>query len=244
LEDPVSYHFGVNVTHGWVRFVKSVALLYLQHLHERREAIAQRPQISASILEAIDQRLSALEEKVNLGVFRDATPYLLIINDYTLSDAKPVSSEVGNEPDKSINRFRPVVLESIEIRDLDLRKRCLDLLAQFREDGQHDRLDTVVTEATRILEDRLRALSSAPSTCTGADLSKYVFGSPSPRLIVSDVSAEQESAHLLFRGVFGFIRNSVHHRLISTLQPERVLQVVGMVDYLLFVAEGARREGH
>ena len=179
----------------------------------------------------------------NLGVFRDAAPYPLIINNYTLADMKPISDGEANESGKTVNRFGPVVLESIEIRDLDLRKRCLDLLAQFREDGQHDRLDTVVNEATRILEDRLRALSSAPATCIGVDLSKYALAPPSPRLIVSDVSSEQEAAHLLFRGVFGFIRNSVHHRLISTLQPERVLQIVGMVDYLLFIADGARREG-
>lgn len=133
-------------------------------------------------------------------------------------------------------------LHSVEIRDPELRKRCLDLLSRFRKDGQHDRLDTVVNEATRILEDRLRSLSSAPATCVGVDLVKHAFGSLSPRLIVSNVSPEQEAAHLLFRGVFGFVRNSVHHRLVGTLDPGRVLQIVGMVDYLISVAEAAKRE--
>lgn len=115
----------------------------------------------------------------------------------------------------------------------------MDLFAQFHEDGQHDRLDTVVNEATRILEDRLRSLSGAPETCVGVDLARHAFGTPSPRLSVSDIASEQESAHLLYRGVFGFIRNSVHHRLVEVLQPERVLQIVGMIDYLLSVAEAA-----
>ncbi len=100
-------------------------------------------------------------------------------------------------------RPRPVVLDSIEIRDPKLRKRCLDLLAQFHEDGQHDRLDTVVNEATRILEDRLRSLSDAPATCVGADLAKHAFGPPSPCLIVSEVETRTgSSSPLVPRGVW------------------------------------------
>jgi hypothetical protein len=135
-----------------------------------------------------------------------------------------------------------IPVASIEIHDPELRKRCLDLFTQFQRDGHHDRLDTVVNEATRILEDRLRSLSNALPTCVGVDLAKHASAPPSPYLTVSPILPEQEAAHLLFRGVFGFIRNSVHHRLVGTLQPERVLQIVGMVDYLIWVAEAAGRD--
>jgi hypothetical protein len=107
--------------------------------------------------------------------------------------------------------------------------------------GQHDRLDTVISEATRILEDRLRALAGADVSCSGVDLATFAFRLPAPRLGVSEVPAEQAAAQLLYRGIFGFVRNSAHHRLLGELQPERVLQVVGMVDYLISVAEAARR---
>ena len=83
---------------------------------------------------------------------------------------------------------------------------------------------------------------SPGETCVGVDLAKYAFSGPDPHLKVSDIGPEQEAAHLLYRGVFGFVRNSVHHRLIETLQPERALQIVGMVDYLISVAEAAQRE--
>ncbi len=238
--DPLD--FDVSISHGWVRFIKSVSILYLEHLRRRRHMIASRPFVSKAMLEAVDQQLAHLEEKTQIGVFRTATPYSLLISQLPeaaaeLSPALPqVAAVLGNA------RPRPVVLDSIEIRDSELRKRCLDLLAQFREDGEHDRLDTVVNEATRILEDRLRRLSGAPATCVGVDLARHAFGPPSPRLVASDVAAEQEAAHLLYRGVFGFVRNSVHHRLVGTLQPERVLQIVGMVDYLISVAEAARRD--
>jgi hypothetical protein len=73
----------------------------------------------------------------------------------------------------------------------------------------------------------------------GVELAKYAFGG-TPNLIVSDIMGEQDSTHLLNRGIFGFLWNSVHHRLVNNLQPERVLQIVGMADYLISVAEAAR----
>ena len=60
---------------------------------------------------------------------------------------------------------------------------------------------------------------------------------------ISDVDAEQQAAFLLFRGAFGYIRNRAHHKLLSDLPPERVVQIVGFIDYLISLAESAvRRE--
>lgn len=238
-EDAWSYT--PNMSHQFIRFIKSVSTIFLEHLSRRRNALSTRPTISKTALEAVDQKISALEEKMQTGIFRNASPYPLVVSQLPEIEEGEQVMVTGTHMIQSNLRPRPIIIGSIEILDKELRQRCLDLFAQFREDGQHDRLDTVVNEATRILEDRLRFLSSASATCTGVDLAKHAFG-PTPALIVSDIAAEQAAAHLLFRGVFGFIRNAVHHRLIETLQPERVLQVVGMVDYLLFVAEGARRE--
>jgi hypothetical protein len=41
--------------------------------------------------------------------------------------------------------------------------------------------------------------------------------------------------------VFGFIRNHVHHNLVENLLPDRVLQIVGMIDYLIFLVENAAK---
>jgi hypothetical protein len=237
-----AWFYTISLSHGMVRFIKSVGKLYIEHLILRRNALASRPKISKAVLEALDQKISALEENVQTGVFLNATPYPLLVEQ--LPEIETEEREILHDTavPKADVRPRPVIIDSIEILNPELRKRCLDLFAQFREDGQHDRLDTVLNEATRILEDRLRSLSSAPLTCTGVELATYTFGQKPPRLVVSDVTGEQEAAHLLFRGVFGFVRNAVHHRLMGTIQPERVLQIVGMIDYLLFVAEGARRE--
>jgi hypothetical protein len=159
--------YDVDIAHELVRFIKSVSALYLEHLRRKRQAIASRPATSKSLLEAVDQQLARLEEKTQLGVFRTATPYTLVIDQlpqHADKAASPMAPDIELVRDL---RPRPVILDSIEIRDPILRSRCLDLLAQFREDGQHDRLDTVVNEATRILEDRLRSLSGAPPTSVG-----------------------------------------------------------------------------
>jgi Protein of unknown function (Hypoth_ymh) len=232
----------ITLPHGTVRLLKSVEILYLGHLRRKRDAIAARPTTSRMLLEAIDQQLAKIEERIGAGVFRAATPHAIIVEQsppltINVADCTPASDSVV------VRSSPPRVLESIQIRDPELRRRCLDLFDQFRQDGEHDRLDTVISEATRILEDRLRSLSGAPPTCIGGELAAFAFAArPAARLVVSEIPTEQEGAHLLYRGVFGFVRNSAHHRLLGDLQPERVLQVVGTADYLISVAEAARRE--
>jgi len=232
---------GVGVSHGLIRYIKSVATLYLEHLRARRNAIASRRDFPKSLLQAVDQQISKYEEKLNMGVFRNATPTPLILAELPeMSDESPPET-VGAVAASREHRPQPSVHDSIEVLDTELRKRCLDLFALFREDGAQDRLDTVLSEATRILEDRLRPLSGAPATCAGVKLVDYAFATTGQRLTVSEIAAEQDAARFLYRGLFGFIRNSVHHRLVENLQPERVLQIVGMIDYFISVAEGARR---
>jgi len=237
-----TFDFDIDVSHGTVRFIKSTVALYLGHLRIRRQSIATRPTVSMAILEMVDQQIARLEEKITLGVFCSATPYPLLVSQIQPAEIPDRSTAPKESRVATDTMPRPVILDTIEIRDPELRKRCLDLLSQFKEDGQHDRLDTVVTEATRILEDRLRLLSAAPATSIGVELARFAFSGKTPRLIVSEIESEQEATFLFFRGVIGSVRNSVHHRLVETYQPERVLQIVGMVDYMISIAEASRRE--
>lgn len=235
---PDAWDYDLSASHGSIRFLKSVGLLYLQHLRNRRNILASKPRISAHALKAVDQKISYFEEKTKLGVFNNATPVPLMVSEpQTEEDVvlQTVSTELETR------RPRPILIDSIEILDPELRSRCLDLFQLFKQDGQHDRLDTVVTEATRILENKLRSISGAPSNYVGVDLASYAFSGKTPKLTVSQMHAEQDSIHLLFRGVFGFIRNHVHHQLVKDLSPERVLQIVGMIDYLIFLVENATR---
>lgn len=69
-----------------------------------------------------------------------------------------------------------------------------------------------------------------------ADLAACAFAGGTPAIRVSDIQGAQDAIHLPYGGVFGFIRNQVHHKLLSDLAPERVVQILALIDYLLYVA--------
>jgi hypothetical protein len=242
-EDSPGWFIDISVSHGNVRFLRSVELMYLEQLRRKRDSLASRATTAKAVLEAVDQELARLREKAGQGVFSAATPYPLVIEQLPplTTDTEPTKAPTSATVSDPMMRPRAAVLESLEIRDPELRRRCLDLLELFQHDGEYDRLDTVVGEATRILETRLRALAGADAARSGVDLATLAFRPADPRLLVSEVTAEQEGAHALYRGIFGFVRNSAHHRLIGDLDPVRVRQIVGMVDYLISVAEAAQR---
>lgn len=231
-------HYFCDIAHGTVRFLKSIGTLYLKHIQNRRNKLASRPNISKYALRAVDKKITELREMLTIGIFQDATTIPLLIDEFPA--VEHVATEAPEKALVGVAQPRPIVIESIEILDPDLRSRCLDLFNSFERAGQRDRHDTVLTEATRIFEDKLRKICGASSAVSGVELSQYAFGGANPKLIVSDVQAEQEAAHLLFRGVFGLLRNVPHHRLLGELQPERVLQVLGTLDYCLAVAQGSK----
>jgi hypothetical protein len=235
-----AYSYDVSISHGTVRFIKTACALYLKHLKIKRNRLSSKPNISRYVLETVDNKISSLEEKMNIGIFQNASPTPFLVDQLIKSETVE-EEEKPSEGLVSGDRPRPVVIDSIQIRDSELRERCLDLFDAFHRDGKHERFDTVIREATTIFETRLRSLSGAPKECVGVDLAKAAFGGSEPRLKISDINAEQEAVHLLYRGTFGFIRNQVQHKLLGKLNPDRVLQVLGFIDYLLYIAENAER---
>lgn len=225
-----------SVSHGSLRFMKSVGLLYLAHLKEKRNNFSQRQNISVAMLHDMDRNLSTIEEIYNTGVMTGLEP-LPLIADQTLpidSSVRIVDIGAGSENLALVSRPRPVVIASIEIFDTQLRSRCLDLLAMFQENGEPERLDQVISEATRILEDRLRSVLGDTVGTDSNKLIEQAFGN-NGSLFQSAIPAERLGLHALFRGTFGHIRNPAHHRLNANMTAERVLQIVGFVDYLLSV---------
>ncbi len=206
-EDECDYNIG-SFSHGVIRHLKSVALLYLKHLQHKRDAFSKRPGESKYVLESLDTALSRYKEKMHVsGVFRNASPTPLLIDDVVeasvTTQPKPADRK---EPDLLTAELpRPVLLESIQILDPVLRNRCLDLYSDFDRSRQHDRFDTVIAEATRILEDRLRAAVGTKSG-TGDELANKAFGGSTPKLRASSTEAEQNAVLLFFKGVFGHIR--------------------------------------
>jgi hypothetical protein len=233
----------MGLTHGFVRFLKSVGVLYVAHLRQRRNEFAARTNVSKYAVEELDAKLSKFEEKVkSTGVFGRASTVALLVDELaplrvTAEIPSTGKSEVSlaNVPEP-----RPVMLERVQVLDAQLKERCLDLFNDFTQKGQHKRFDTVIVEATRILEDRLRSKMEVTGQ-TGDELAVMAFG-PKPKLRVSDVDAEQQAVLLFFKGIFGYIRNPPHHKLLGELSPERTLQILALLDYAIHIVESATRD--
>ncbi len=231
-----------SISHGLVRRLKAVAQLYLSELEARRDAIASARTLTALGLEALDTRLTQWREKLEMGVFKSADPLPLVIS---APAALPSQATVAT-PVPSPSLAAPATAQApapvtIGILDPELRERCLDLFNVFDETNQTHRFDTVISEATRILEDRVRKRAGLGVDLIGMDLMSAAFGTTPPKLQMSSVDNEQKAAHLLFRGAVGFIRNPVQHQLLSQLHRDRVLQILGYIDYLLYLTATATK---
>lgn len=52
-----SFDCDITMSHGSVRFIKSVSLLYIKNLYLRRNKLSTKPNISAKILKAVDTQI-------------------------------------------------------------------------------------------------------------------------------------------------------------------------------------------
>lgn len=236
-ENPEGFDYEMSLSHGSIRRIKSACLLFLERARHQRNEFAASPMATKGAVELLDSQLAKMEEKSRLGILEHATPYPVLAEQIELPATAPSQIERGATTPPS----RPVVLDTIPILDDELSERCLDLIEKFSDEGAEHRLDTVVTEATRILDDRLKKRCGITEPLTPKDLVATVFHHRNPRLRISEHESEQEAAFFLFRGVFGIVRNQVHHKIVGTITTQRALQIVGMVDYMLSIIESASR---
>ena len=231
----------LDISHAGVRFLKSVGASYLNFLRARRDLIAGRIAAEA-VLSEVDRRLAHSSELLNAGVFANASAVPLMVIEAEAQAARGV--DVQAEPKAPSAPVAqpptPILVGKIAILDNALNDRCLDLFDMFEKGSQADRFDTVVMEATRILEDRLRRTANLDSSDDGLRLVSAALGGTSPLVRLSSHAGEQEAAHALFRGVFGFVRNPFHHKLIGSVAPQRIIQLLGTIDYLLFLLDNVQ----
>ena len=124
-----------------------------------------------------------------------------------------------------------------EITDEALRKRIEPL---FRLPSLP--LDTIVREASVVLEHRLRAVVGANSSLTGVNLVEAVLNKEKGALIFSSHPAEQDGVRMLYRGAMQFIRNPPMHKLMEYSEDTARL-LIRLIDSLLqLLSEGEPRQ--
>ena len=123
------------------------------------------------------------------------------------------------------------------IADDELRSRCADILSA---PGNFDR---PINQATQVLEDRIRQKSQADRAMTGVPLVNHAINSDPSKslLVISDVKEEHEGIAHICRGIMLAFRNPTHHQISDKFSREDALSVVGFVDRLLRLIDGAKR---
>lgn len=115
------------------------------------------------------------------------------------------------------------------ISDEGLRSRCKDLLEA------EDHFDRAITQATLILEDRLRKITGSADELIGTSLVNRVISGDSAKsmIVFSAVPAEQQGFADLMRGLVGVYRNPFHHRLIAGVSRAQAYVACLWVDEML-----------
>lgn len=115
------------------------------------------------------------------------------------------------------------------LEDEELSSRCSDILSA------RNHFDRVVSEATLVLENRIRHKARDSSGLTGTQLvNTHVKANPQDStIVISSDPDEQEGFSHVLRGVMFAFRNTTHHSPSETWTREDALKVCAFIDYLL-----------
>jgi uncharacterized protein (TIGR02391 family) len=175
---------------------------------------------------------------ISKGSFLAAAVRLEAVVADVLGEEEPLVAALTREVEKLRSDLLAAQQHSITFVDDELRERCADLLSR------PGKADTAVREACVVLEDRLRHAAGLGKETFGVDLVDKCLSPKDGKLVLTDIPAEQQGIHALYRGTIGFFKNPTSHRIIQDYDLTRARQVVGLVDTLLAVLRDAKpRDG-
>jgi hypothetical protein len=229
-----------QISYGSLRVLKAGILFEIAAIEaERDKVFSTHRRLPKSVMQAINDKVASLRNLAESGILNGMIPASIVVE---TAPIVPEAVEVVAPAVEQARSSRVVAALRIELVDPEIRRRCGDLFEQFTLNlDDQDRFDTVLREASAVLEERIRTLSGLPANQYGLDLVSRALAVDTGELILSGDRNEQEAGHLLFRGFFGFVRNTVGHHLVPAYTKERAGQVLAYVDYLLFLLSQARR---
>jgi uncharacterized protein (TIGR02391 family) len=142
-----------------------------------------------------------------------------------------ISIKVPSSTKTGVGSFTQLVLA-----DPVLRNRVRDLIAAPRN------YDRPISEATKVLESRIRKRAKPPRGLSGSALVGFAFNEDIARtkLKLSEEPGEQRGYTQIIRGLVSAFRNSTHHDIVDTYSQEDALKVCAFIDLLLPVIDNAK----
>lgn len=122
------------------------------------------------------------------------------------------------------------------IVDEELRNDCAELL-----ENRKYYIDAI-RRASVVLEERLKKAVESPGAEKlqyGASLVRYALAKDTGKLVISDISNEQDGVFQLFSGAFAFVRNPPAHKKVQYTKLE-AWQTISLIDYLLLLLRQAK----
>jgi Protein of unknown function (Hypoth_ymh) len=233
-----------GVNYGSLRYLKAGILYRAFEVEKQKSAfLAKHKIVPKSVLRSFDARIDQLRGMSEMGKLSGLRPADVL---FELTEAHSAAGDIPQTP-RLVRAFPPPASDAaVLVIDEVLRRRCVPLLRAIDWEGGGDQYDSVIREMSVVLEDRVRAVADYTGNASGADLLGITMARDPVLIRFSPERNVQEAAHLFFRGYSGLVRNEVMHRLVESYTRERVVQLLGTVDYLLYLlsrAEIPRTEG-
>ena len=99
--------------------------------------------------------------------------------------------------------------------------------------------DDAIFNAMEVVEEGIRVKISADPIDTGVDLIFKAMNPKSPILSFSEVNAEQEAAHSLYRGTIGSFKGPLGHRFLDSSDPVNTFECLALGSLLMRMLDKA-----
>ena len=208
------------------------------------------PRITDWLLRILGQAIHTMEN--NEMYRRDLVSNTLYLDPGTMPLVGSTIAVRGRTLDSVLNRAigkvksdlwpTSEVAPKLDIADEELASRCLPMLTG------DDNADTVIREATTILEDRIRnkpshkylsKLMPDSANQSGEKMADKLFAPKNPVILVSTDEGERRGVFMYLKGIFAYPRNVTHHKISDSLEKSWAWSVVGTIDHILGVVGSA-----
>jgi uncharacterized protein (TIGR02391 family) len=148
----------------------------------------------------------------------------------TKGGSRAVSIKVPTSGKAGIGEVTQLVL-----KDTELSNRVRDLIRAARN------YDRPISEATKVLESRIRKKAKPPGKMSGDALVAYAFNEEiaKTRLKMSNEPDEQRGYTQIMRGIVAAFRNPTHHDIVDTFSQEDALKICAFIDLMLPIVDNA-----